>query len=72
MFWLAEIHAQQQGWDRHFQTNTVRNRNVLSTVRLGMEALRRPGYEITTQHFLAAAVDLAERLLKDGYELADF
>ncbi|EKF9485437.1 IS4 family transposase [Vibrio cholerae] len=71
MFWLVGIHAQQQGWDRHFQANTVRNRNVLSTVRLGMEVLRRPDYEITTQHLLAAAMALAELLLKDGYALAD-
>ena len=71
MFWLAGIHAQQQGWDRHFQANTIRNRNVLSTVRLGMEVLRRPDYEITTQHLLAAAMDLAEQLLKNGYALAD-
>ncbi|MCG9655957.1 hypothetical protein L1D05_24505, partial [Vibrio vulnificus] len=49
---------------------TVRNRNVLSTVRLGMEVLRRPDYEITTQHLLAAAMALAEQLLKDGYALA--
>ncbi len=57
-------------WVRYFQANTVRNRNVLSTVRLGMEVLRRPDYEITIQHLLAA-VDLAEQLLKDGYALAD-
>ena len=37
--WLAGVHAQKQGWDKHFQANTVRNRNVLSTVRLGMEVL---------------------------------
>ncbi|MEJ3633488.1 IS4 family transposase, partial [Vibrio vulnificus] len=54
-----------------FQANTVRNRNVLSTVRLGMEALRRPDYEITTKYLLAAAMALAEQLLKDGYALAD-
>ena len=71
MFWLAGTHAQQQGWDRHFQANTVRNRNVLSTVRLGMEVLRRPDYEITTQDLFAAAVDLAELLLKVGYALGD-
>ncbi|HAS8334523.1 TPA: IS4 family transposase, partial [Vibrio vulnificus] len=71
MFWLVGIHAQQQGWDRHFQANTVRNRNVLSTVRLGMEVLRRPDYEITTKYLLAAAMALAEQLLKDGYALAD-
>ncbi|OOF03810.1 IS4 family transposase, partial [Salinivibrio sp. MA427] len=58
-------------WDRHFQANTVRSRNVLSTVRLGMELLRRPDYEITTQDLLAAGVVLAQQLLKDGYALAD-
>ncbi|MCF9726416.1 IS4 family transposase, partial [Vibrio parahaemolyticus] len=71
MFWLAGIHAQSQGWERHFQANTVRNRNVLSTIRLGMEVLRRPDYgpdyEITTQQLLAAAVVLATQLLKGGY-----
>ncbi|MCG7762384.1 IS4 family transposase, partial [Vibrio parahaemolyticus] len=72
MFWLAGIHAQSQGWERHFQANTVRNRNVLSTIRLGMEVLRRPDYEITTQQLLAAAVVLATQLLKGGYALADF
>ncbi|EBA2903003.1 IS4-like element ISVsa5 family transposase, partial [Salmonella enterica] len=41
--WLAGVHAQKQGWDKHFQANTVRNRNVLSTVRLGMEVLRHSG-----------------------------
>ncbi|EBM9124743.1 IS4-like element ISVsa5 family transposase, partial [Salmonella enterica subsp. enterica serovar Kentucky] len=24
--WLAGVHAQKQGWDKHFQANTVRNR----------------------------------------------
>ena len=42
--WLAGVHAQKQGWDKHFRVNTVRNRNVLSTVRLGMEVLRHSGY----------------------------
>ncbi|MBE1804240.1 IS4-like element ISVsa5 family transposase, partial [Escherichia coli] len=47
--WLAGVHAQKQGWDKHFQANTVRNRNVLSTVRLGMEVLRHSGYTITRE-----------------------
>lgn len=45
-FWLAGVHAQNQGWDKHFQANTVKNRNVLSTVRLGMEVLRHSGYTL--------------------------
>ncbi|MCS7453762.1 hypothetical protein NZ027_25575, partial [Escherichia coli] len=40
------------GWDKHFQANTVRNRNVLSTVRLGMEVLRHSGYTITREALL--------------------
>ena len=36
-----------------------------------MEVLRRPDYEIITQHLLAAAVVLAQQLLKEGYALAD-
>lgn len=36
-----------------------------------MEVLRRPDYEIATKQLLAAAVVLAEQLLKGGYALAD-
>ncbi|ASG03772.1 hypothetical protein CEJ46_07895 [Vibrio anguillarum] len=57
--------------DRNAPKYAVRNRNVLSTVRLGMEVLRRPDYEITTKYLLAAAMALAEQLLKDCYALAD-
>ncbi|MCZ5569908.1 hypothetical protein O5542_29900, partial [Escherichia coli] len=42
--WLAGVDAQKQGGDNHFQANTVRNRNVLTTLRLGMEGLRHSGY----------------------------
>ncbi len=58
--WLAGVHAQKQGWDKHFQANTVRNRNVLSTVRLGMEVLRHSGYTITREDLLVAATLLAQ------------
>ena len=71
MFWLAGTYAQKQGWDRHLQANTVRNRNILSTVRLGMEVLRRADYKLTTQHLISAAVDLANQLLKCSYALGD-
>ncbi|HBI9872166.1 TPA: transposase, partial [Escherichia coli] len=60
--WLAGVHAQKQGWDKHFQANTVRNRNVLSTVRLGMEVLRHSGYTITREDLLVAATLLAQNL----------
>jgi hypothetical protein len=68
-FWLAGVHAQKQGWDKHFQANTVRNRNVLSTVRLGMEVLRHSGYAITREDLLVAATMLAQNLFKHGCAL---
>ncbi|QPL55256.1 MULTISPECIES: IS4 family transposase [Vibrio] len=71
MFWLAGLHAQKQGWDRHFQANTVRTRNVLSTVRLGMEVLRRSNYEITTLERLYAGAELTRQLHQYGYALGD-
>ena len=67
--WLAGVHAQKQGWDKHFQANTVRNRNVLSTVRLGMEVLRHSGYTITREDLLVAAILLAQNLFTHGYAL---
>ncbi|MBT0502810.1 IS4 family transposase, partial [Morganella morganii subsp. morganii] len=51
----------------HFQANTVRNRNVLSTVRLGMEVLRHSGYTITREDLLATL--LAQNLFTHGYAL---
>ncbi|EFE8570460.1 hypothetical protein HFZ68_004410 [Escherichia coli] len=67
--WLAGVHAQKQGWDKHFQANTVRNRNVLSTVRLGMEVLRHSGYTITREDSLVAATLLTQNLFTHGYVL---
>jgi len=71
MFWLAGLHAIQQGWDRHFQANTIRTRNVLSTVRLGMEVMRRPDYPICPQELLAAGVLLIKQLHQYNYALGD-
>nr|BAL43367.1 IS10 transposes [Photobacterium damselae subsp. damselae] len=68
-FWLVGVHSQKQGWDKHFQANTVRNRNVLSTVRLGMEVLRHSGYTITREDLLVAAILLAQNLFKHGCAL---
>ncbi len=70
--WLAGVHAQKQGWDKHFQANTVRNRNVLSTVRLGMEVLRHSGYTITREDLLVAATLLAQNLFTHGYALGNY
>ena len=67
--WLAGVHAQKQGWDKHFQANTVRDRNVLSTVRLGLEVLRHSGYAIKREDMLISATVLAQDLLKHGCAL---
>ena len=71
MFWLAGLHAKGQGWDKHFQANTIRTRNVLSTVRLGMEVMRRSDYDISMQELLAAGVIFAQQLRRYGYALGD-
>ena len=68
-FWLAGVHARQQGWDKHFQANTVRKRNVLSIVRLGMEVLRHSNYEISRSDLLAAAKIHAQNIINYGYAL---
>ncbi|MEZ9923750.1 transposase, partial [Vibrio breoganii] len=68
-FWLAGVHAQKQGWNKHFQANTIRNRNVFSTVRLGMEVLRHSGYTITREDLLAAATILAQNSFRYGCTL---
>ncbi|MEZ9950783.1 IS4 family transposase, partial [Vibrio breoganii] len=68
-FWLAGVHAQKQGWNKHFQANTIRNRNVFSTVRLGMEVLRHSGYTITREDLLAVATILAQNSFRYGCTL---
>jgi hypothetical protein len=50
VLWLIGLIAKQMGWQRQFQANTIRHRNVLSTVRLGKEVRRRPNYQINKQH----------------------
>ncbi|OZH85542.1 hypothetical protein CE497_25600, partial [Salmonella enterica subsp. enterica serovar Typhimurium] len=61
--------AQKQGWAKHFQANTDRNRNVLAAVRLGMEVLRDSGYTITREDLLVAAALLSQILFTPGYGL---
>ncbi|HHL8697944.1 TPA: IS4 family transposase, partial [Escherichia coli] len=45
------------------------NRNVLSTVRLGMEVLRHSGYTITREDSLVTATLLTQNLFTHGYVL---
>ena len=44
--WLIGLFAQQQGWHRHFQANTIRDRKVLSTPFLALQVLQREDYFI--------------------------
>jgi len=44
--WWVGCHAKRQQWHRHFQANTVTDRNVLSTLFLAAAVLRRPDYTI--------------------------
>jgi hypothetical protein len=44
--WLIGLFAQQQGWHRHFQANTVTDRKVLSIPFLALQVLRREDYFI--------------------------
>lgn len=44
--WYIGIIARRLGWQRQFQANTIRHRNVLSVVRLGKEVRRRQKYQL--------------------------
>lgn len=46
IFWWFGIIAEHNGWHRHFQANSIKNRRVLSFVRLGKEVFRRLEYHI--------------------------
>lgn len=46
VLWLAGLCAQAQGWARHFQANTERRRQVLSTVFIGQQLLQRHGDQL--------------------------
>ncbi|WP_298715898.1 IS4 family transposase [uncultured Oceanisphaera sp.] len=58
ILWWFGLAAQQAGWQRHFQANTIRHRAVLSSVRLGKEIRRRPKYPITEQMLYWARLEL--------------
>ena len=44
--WWVGVLAQQQGWSRHFQANTITERKVLSIPFLALQVLRREDYFI--------------------------
>lgn len=42
--WWVGLYAQQQGWHRHFQANSIVDRKVLSIPFLALQVLRREDY----------------------------
>lgn len=59
-FWIGRV-AYLQGWQRHFQANTVRNKRVLSYVYLGRELADHPAYQITKSMLRKALIDVNRR-----------
>lgn len=58
--WLVGLYAKQQGWHRHFQANTVKDRNVLSIVFLGLQVLQRKDYIIQMTEFISLSRHLPQ------------
>jgi len=49
--WWIGLYAEQQGWHRHFQANTIRQRRVLSIPFLALQVIQRPDYPIMIYDF---------------------
>lgn len=52
--WWVGLHAKEQQWQRHFQANTVRDRNVLSVPFLALAVLARIDYSINLTELISA------------------
>ena len=57
-FWWIGLYAKQQGWQRHFQANTVKNTNVLSTPFLALAVIKRDDYVINMTELIKATTAL--------------
>jgi hypothetical protein len=53
--WWVGLHARTQGWQRHFQANSTRDRNVLSIPFLALAVISRDDYPMTTDDLIAAS-----------------
>jgi hypothetical protein len=67
LWWLGLV-AQQIGWQRHFQANTIKTRAVLSVVRLGKEVRRRPEFVISEQRIRWAIFEFTRLVHSAGLE----
>ena len=54
ILWLLGLAARERKWGRHFQANTERHRNVLSTVFLGQELWRSHRFKVTLSELFDA------------------
>ena len=54
ILWLLGLAARERQWGRHFQANTERCRNVLSTVFLGQELWRSHRFKVTLSELFDA------------------
>jgi hypothetical protein len=70
VLWWVGFFAQSKGWQKHFQANTVRNKNVLSTIRLGKEVLRHKSYKLRKQDILKGVLLFIREIRKNGDVLA--
>ncbi|MGB1322912.1 MAG: IS4 family transposase [Vibrio gallaecicus] len=70
VLWWVGFFAQSKGWQKHFQANTIRNKNVLSTIRLGKEVLRHKSYKLRKRDILKGALLFIREIRKNGDVLA--
>ena len=66
LLWLLGIAARARDWLRRFQANTVRHRDVLSTVFLGRAVAHKPSIRFHTVELLAAFRSLQNMLFVDA------
>ncbi|NIW00058.1 IS4 family transposase [Candidatus Saccharibacteria bacterium] len=64
--WWVGIYAKQQNWQRHFQANSIKNKNVLSIPFLAMAILSRNDYVITMTEFIGALHALTEYIYEQN------
>lgn len=60
VFWLMGLAGRARQWTRHFQANTERKRDVLSTVFLGQQLWRNPHMTVTYRELIEAFEQLAK------------
>ena len=65
--WWVGLVAREQGWQKDFQANTVRDRPVLSVPFLALQVLRRVDYEVPLPELLRAQW-LLEQHIRDVHQ----